>query len=134
MILYLLFPLLVTLAIAAATQGLLAVDPDSSLGRTGGAFLGAQVLVVGVTVALALAELSQSREQRCPIEAGTWLLAIVLLVASAVGGGLVLATVIADARKHGGMLVWHLLAAPAAVLLPYVAGFAYLYWGLTCTS
>jgi hypothetical protein len=42
--------------------------------------------------------------------------------------------VIADGRKQSGMLVWHLVAAPAAIVLPYVAGFAYLYWGLTCTS
>lgn len=131
---FLFLPLLLTLGVGAATQGVLTMTPRPSMGRSGAALLGAQLLVVGGAVGLALADLAQPREERCPIDGGTWVLAIALLLGAAVVGGLLLATVIADGRKHSGVLVWHLLAAPLAVVLPYVSGFAYLYWGLSCTS
>ena len=61
-------------------------------------------------------------------------MAVALIFATATAGGLVLATAIADGRKQRGVLVWHVLAVPVAVALPYAVGFAYLLWGLSCTS
>jgi hypothetical protein len=87
-----------------------------------------------LAIYLTIAALGEPVESRCPISDGEWLIGIVLMFGTAAIGGLVLATVVADWRRQRGVLVWHLLATPAAILLPYVVGCALVYWGLACTS
>ena len=134
MTLYVLLPLLLTLGIAFVTQWSIGASGARSLGRAAVAAGAVQVLLVSLMLALALLALARPPEERCPLSELEWLGAIALLFATAIVGGFLLATVIADARRQRGALVWHVLAVPAAIVLPYVAGFAYLYWGLSCTS
>ena len=131
---YLLLPLLLTLGIAFATQWSIGARSTRSLGRVAAVVDAVQVLLTSLTVGVALVALDQPREQRCPVSEFEFSAAIALLFATAIAGGVLLATVIADARRQRGVLVWHLLAAPAAVLLPYVVLSALFYWALTCTS
>jgi hypothetical protein len=115
---YVLLPLLLVLGIALATQGPVGMGRWGSLGRGAAIVAAVEVLLVGITLALVLVSLDQPREQRCPLEGAEWRTAIVLFFATPIVGGVPLATVIADARRQRGALVWHLLAAPAAVVLP----------------
>lgn len=131
---YLLLPLLLTLGVAFATQRSIGARSTRSLGRVAVIAGAAQVLLALLTVALVVLSLEQPREQRCPLGEFEGGAAIALLFVTAIIGGVLLATVIADARRHQGVLVWILLATPAAVVLPYVVFSALFYWGLACTS
>ena len=134
MTIYVLLPLLLTVGIAFATQWSLGARSTVSLGRVALIAAAAQLLLTALTVGLVLVSLDQLRDERCPLGELEVSSARVLLFATAIAGGVVLASVIADGRRQRGVLVWHLLASPAAVVLSYVVLSALFYWGLTCTS
>ena len=131
---YLSLPFFLTLGIALAIQSMLVAHTETSLGRVGAVSMAGQTAAVALAIYLAVVALGEPREERCPISDGQWLTGIVLLFGTAGIGGVVLATVVADWRRQHGALVWHLLAAPLAIVLPYVVVVALMYWGLTCMS
>ncbi len=101
---YLLLPFLLTLGIAFATQWSIGARSTRSLGRVAVVFGAVEVLLTALAFGLSLVTINQPREERCPISEVEWVGALALLFATAIAGGVVLATVIADARRHLGGL------------------------------
>jgi hypothetical protein len=132
---YLFLPGLLTVAIGLAVHSMLGARTATSLGRIGALALGAQTLVVASVVAIALAWLDQPVEDRCGgTSDGYGRLVLAAIFGAAAIGGVVFASAIADRRRQSATLVWHVVAIPLAVLLPYVAGFAAVVVAFSCLS
>ena len=132
---YLLLPGLLTLGVGLAIQSMLGARAATSLGRVGAVALGAQALVVSAVIAVALAWLDQPVEDRCGgTSDGYGRVVIAVIFGTAAIGGVVFAAAIADRRRQAATLVWHLLAIPLAMVLPYLAGFAAVVVAFSCLS
>jgi hypothetical protein len=131
---YLLVPLILTIGVALGIQSQFAARRTTSFGRVGAISLGAQALAATFVIAAAVIWLERPVEDRCGRDDGYGYLLLFGIFATAIFGGVVLAAVIADYRKQGGLVVWHLPAAPLGVVLPYVAGFAVFIVSFSCLS
>lgn len=132
---YVLLPLLLTAGVALATNSPLRAQEDWSLGRIGSVLLCIQIALAAAVVAVVVESIRDPRDERCggaSDDLGVAVLALIVLVA--IVGGFVAATVVADARRQRGILVWHLLAAPAAAVVPYLVAPVFFFWALSCTS
>jgi hypothetical protein len=120
--------------VAFATQPPIRARRKPTPGRIGAVFIAAEVTATAVAIAVIVLAIDQPSDERCE-SGGNPLVtsALALIFAVATIGGVVLAAVIADARRHGGTLVWHMLAAPTALVLPYVVAAALLFFLLTCS-
>lgn len=134
MAIYYLLPLFLTVGIALAINPLLLARRDTSLGRLGAIAVGIQVAFAGAAVGVTWLWITRPVEERCGDGQFDGYVALAVLYGTAILGGLVMATVVADFRRQRGLLLWHLLVSPVAIALPYAVGFALLFWALSCTS
>ena len=133
--LYVAAPGLLTLGTALAVHGMLGARRATSLGRVAAVSLGAQAVVAGGAIATILYALDRPAAERCSGGDGaSGIAAIVMILAAATLGGIVLAAAMADRKRERAVLVWHLIAIPTALLVPYIAGFALTILAFSCLS
>ncbi|MBM2823093.1 MAG: hypothetical protein HW413_1839 [Thermoleophilia bacterium] len=127
-------PLVLLLAVTLAMRSSFVASADRA-GRLGLVGLGVEVLAaVAVTTAM-LARLAAPATTRC--ESGPSLAEVVVVLSTLLApvvGGVVLAALWADARRRGGMLLWHLAAGAVAVVIPLVVLVEAMVFGLTCSG
>jgi hypothetical protein len=126
---------LLVIGVGLAVRSSIGARRETSLGRVAALALGAEALVVGVVIVLTAVWLDQPAEDRCGARDGGFGTALItLILAAAAIGGFVLGAALADRKRQGGALVWHLLAIPSALVLPYVAGFTLMIAAFSCLS
>jgi len=94
-----------------------------------------EVLAAVAVTAAMLARFEAAATTRC--ESGPSFSEVVVILSTLLApvvGGVVLAALSADARRRGGMLLWHLAAGAVAVMVPLVVLVEAMVFGLTCSG